>query len=154
MDAPGRTAPLGQPPLPRAGASGRGQRICYWLTVAISDLQRLLRDFTAERHWEQFHTPKNLVMALSGEVGELTEIFQWLTPEESAAVLKDAVRAARVREEIADVFAYLLRLADVLGLDLEAAVIEKSAMNAAKYPVDTARGNAAKYSDLPAPRKS
>ena len=127
----------------------RERRACYVLTMSIQDLQGPLRDFAAERNWEQFHTPKNLVMALAGEVGELTAIFQWLTPDESAGVLADPVRAARVREEIADVFAYLLRLADVLGIDLETALIEKIAQNAAKYPAETARGTAAKYTDLP-----
>jgi NTP pyrophosphatase (non-canonical NTP hydrolase) len=122
--------------------------------VSIADLQHLLRDFAAERNWEQFHTPKNLVMALAGEVGELTEIFQWLTPDESAAVMTDRVRAAHVSEEVADVFAYLLRLADVLGLDLEASLIAKAAQNAAKYPVETAHGTAAKYTALPAPEES
>ena len=127
---------------------------CYVLVVSIADLQHLLRDFAAERNWEQFHTPKNLVMALAGEVGELTEIFQWLTPDESATVMADPARAAHVREEVADVFAYLLRLADVLGLDLEASLVEKAAENAAKYPVETARGTAAKYTDLPAAGES
>src|SRR5260221_271863 len=89
--------------------------------VSIASLQRQLRDFAVERDWEQFHTPKNLVMALAGEVGELTEIFQWLTPDESADVMVEAASAGRVREEMADVLAYLLRLSDVLGVDLEGA---------------------------------
>ena len=110
-------------------------------------LQRQLRDFAAERDWEQFHSPKNLVMALAGEVGELMEIFQWLTPDESAMVMTDA--AGRVREEMADVLAYLLRLADVLDVDLEAALAEKIVKNALKYPVETARSVATKYTDLP-----
>jgi NTP pyrophosphatase (non-canonical NTP hydrolase) len=118
-------------------------------TVPIPDLQRLLREFAAERDWEQFHTPKNLVMALAAEVGELTEIFQWLTPDQSAAMVANPVQASRVREEIADVFAYLLRLADVLGIDLETSLIEKAAQNAAKYPAGAARGTTAKYTDLP-----
>jgi NTP pyrophosphatase (non-canonical NTP hydrolase) len=117
--------------------------------VDISDLRLRLRDFVADRDWEQFHTPKNLVMALTGEVGELSEIFQWLTAEESSAVMADPARAAHVREEIADVLAYLLRLADVLDVDLQAALHDKIASNASKYPVDAARGNAAKYTDLP-----
>ena len=129
------------------------RRTCYVLTMSIQDLQHLLRDFVAERDWEQFHTPKNLVMALAGEVGELTEIFQWLTPEQSATVLADPARATQVREEIADIFAYLLRLADVLGVDLEASLLDKTAKNAAKYPVETARGTADKYTDLGEPGK-
>jgi dCTP diphosphatase len=103
--------------------------------MPIANLQRQLRDFAAERDWESFHSPKNLVMALSGEVGELTELFQWLTPEESARVMDDGASAARLRDEIADVLAYLLRLADVLGVDLEEALTAKIIKNAAKYPV-------------------
>lgn len=117
--------------------------------MSIASLQRQLRDFAAERDWEQFHSPKNLVMALTGEVGELTEIFQWLSPEESASIMTTAVRAGQVREEMADVLAYLLRLADVLGVDLEVALAEKIVKNAVKYPVEGARGAAAKYRDLP-----
>ena len=76
----------------------------------IEDLQEQLGRFAAARDWEQFHNPKNLVMALSGEVGELTEIFQWLTPAESVAVMDDPQRAAHVNEEMADVFGYVLSL--------------------------------------------
>jgi len=81
-----------------------------------------LQQFAVERDWEQFHTPKNLVMALAGEVGELMELFQWLTPEESLRIMSSVRRAAQVRDEIADVFGYVLRLADVLGIDLEDAL--------------------------------
>jgi NTP pyrophosphatase (non-canonical NTP hydrolase) len=102
--------------------------------MPIADLQRQLREFAAARDWEQFHSPKNLVMALTGEVGELTELFQWLTPEESARVMDDAESAANVREEIADVLAYLLRLADVLAVDIEEALAAKIIKNATKYP--------------------
>lgn len=103
--------------------------------VSIASLQRQLREFAAERDWEQFHSPKNLVMALAGEVGELTAIFQWLTPDESADIMAQAGSAARVQEEMADVFAYLLRLSDALGVDLEAALADKIVKNAVKYPV-------------------
>lgn len=117
--------------------------------MAIEDLQRQYREFVAERDWEQFHNPKNLVMALAGEAGELTEIFQWLTEAESAAVMADETSAVQVRDELADVFAYLVRLADVLGVDLERAFTEKMIKNARKYPVETARSSAAKYTELP-----
>jgi NTP pyrophosphatase (non-canonical NTP hydrolase) len=83
-------------------------------TDPIDELQLRIREFARERDWEQFHTPKNLAMALSGEVGELVEIFQWLTPEEAAAVM-ESPRAGDVEDELADVVIYLLRLADVLG---------------------------------------
>jgi dCTP diphosphatase len=103
--------------------------------MSIADLQHQLREFAAERDWEQFHSPKNLVMALVGEAGELTELFQWLTPDESVRVMDDAASADRVRDEIADVLAYLLRLSDVLGVDLEEALAAKIIKNAAKYPI-------------------
>ena len=104
--------------------------------MSIEGLQAKLRVFSSEREWEPFNTPKNLVMALSGEVGELTEIFQWLTPEQSASVMLNQAEAEHVRDEMADVFAYLLRLADVLGVDLEAALNAKMIKNALKYPVE------------------
>ncbi len=106
-------------------------------------LAQRLRDFAVARDWEQFHSPKNLVMALSAEVGELTEIFQWLSEDGSRTLAADDRR--RVREEIADVQIYLLRLADLLEVDLEKAVDDKIALNEAKYPIAQARGNATKY---------
>src|SRR5215472_7871810 len=102
-------------------------------------MQLQYRQFVAERDWERFHNPKNLVMALAGEVGELTEILQWLTAEESAAAMSDENRAAQIRDELADVFAYLIRLADVLDVDLERAFTEKMVKNARKYPAATTR---------------
>ncbi len=116
--------------------------------MTIDELRRQVADFAAERDWEKFHTPKNLVMALAGEVGELMEIFQWLSPAESAAVMADPVLATSVRDEVADVLAYLLRLSDVLGVDLAQALTEKMAKNAVKYPADAARGVATKYTGL------
>jgi dCTP diphosphatase len=116
--------------------------------MAISDVQQALREFAAQRDWEQFHTPKNLVMALAAEVGELVDIFQWLTPDESMTVLSEAGRAEHVRDEIADVFGYLLRLCDVLGVDRESAIFDKIIKNAVKYPPESSKGSAAKYTDL------
>ena len=84
----------------------------------LLDLQAELARFADEREWGQFHDPKNLAMALSVEVGELLEIFQWLTPAQATEVMEDEGRALRVREELADILVYLLRLADVLGVDL------------------------------------
>ncbi|NYI05588.1 nucleotide pyrophosphohydrolase [Allostreptomyces psammosilenae] len=116
--------------------------------MGIRELQDALAEFAEEREWGRFHTPKNLVMALTGEVGELTEIFQWLTPEQSARVMEDAESAEAVEHEMADVFSYLLRLADVLGVDLERALVAKMELNRRKYPVELARGRAAKYDAL------
>lgn len=105
------------------------------------------REFVKARDWEQFHTPKNLSMALSGEVGELLELFQWLTDAQGKEIMRDPKKAEAVRHEIADVFFYLMRLADVLGVDVEAAFWEKMRHNAAKYPVDRAKGSMTKYTE-------
>jgi len=115
----------------------------------LIDARRLaeaIRAFADARDWGQFHSPKNLAMALTGEVGELVEIFQWLTEDESRRAGDDPERAEQVRHELADVLIYLVRLSDVLGVDLDAAVREKLALNARKYPVETSRGNNRKYS--------
>ena len=118
--------------------------------LPVSEFQQALRKFADERDWHQYHTPKNLVMALAGEVGELTEIFQWLEGEASRDVMRDEKSAAKVREEIADVLGYVLRIADVLDIDLNEALWTKLKENARKYPVEQARGNAKKYTEFEA----
>jgi len=100
-----------------------------------AELTAQTRAFADERDWQRFHTPKNLAMALAGEVGELLAELQWLTPEESAAVMTDAEHGARVRAEMGDVMIYLTRLADVLGIDLVDAALDKLADAARRYPV-------------------
>lgn len=105
-----------------------------------------LRAFAAARDWEQFHTPKNLACALSVEASELLEHFQWLTEAQSQSLAPDKRR--EVAAEAADVFLYLLQLCDKLGIDLVAAAQAKMLVNAEKYPVATARGNSAKYTEL------
>lgn len=112
----------------------------------LESLRDALRHFAAERDWDQFHSPKNLASALVVEAGELLERFQWLTEERSRALSAEEKKA--VAEEIADVFVYLIRLADKLDVDLLAAARDKIARNAEKYPVAKARGNAKKYTDL------
>jgi NTP pyrophosphatase (non-canonical NTP hydrolase) len=97
----------------------------------VERLQEQLREFAEERDWVQFHTPKNLVMALSVEASELLEIFQWLTPEESAQVMSE--RAEDVKDEIADVMIYLLRLVDLLDVDLQGAIEGKIARNRERF---------------------
>ena len=117
--------------------------------TGVSELQRLrdaLRVFAAAREWDQFHSPKNLAMALSAEAGELLETFQWLTEAQSRNPMPE-VRAAAA-EEAADVLLYLIRLCDQLGIDPIAAADRKMLANAAKYPVDKARGNSKKYTEL------
>lgn len=108
----------------------------------IEGLAARLRDFADERDWEQFHTPKNLAMALAGEAGELLAELQWLTPRESQELTGEA--KARVADEMADVLNYLVRLADVLGVDLLAASESKMERNAVRYPADAHRGSARK----------
>lgn len=100
----------------------------------VEDRQEALREFAEQREWVRFHTPKNLAMALSVEASELLEIFQWLTPEESVAVMTSE-RGDDVRDEIADVMIYLLRLVDVLGIDLEDVVAAKIERNAERFPL-------------------
>jgi NTP pyrophosphatase (non-canonical NTP hydrolase) len=112
---------------------------------SLDALRRRIREFAEARAWERYHTPKNLVMALSVEASELLEPFQWLTAEESLRLSPGQHEA--VRQEIADVLIYLTRLADLLDIDLLDAAAEKLAINARKYPVDKAHGNALKYSD-------
>ena len=113
--------------------------------AAMSDLDALARrleQFADARDWAQFHTPKNLAMALAGEVGELVAEFQWLTPEQAATVMaEDAEAAARIRAELGDVTNYLVRLADVLGVDLIQAANAKIDANEKRYPADTYRGS-------------
>jgi dCTP diphosphatase len=119
------------------------------MSVMANDLDHLrdaLRAFAAARDWDQFHSPKNLAMALSVEAAELLEVFQWMTEAESR-MLEPAAKAA-AGQEIADVLLYLVRLCDVLGIDAIAAAERKMVANAQKYPVDKARGNSRKYSEL------
>jgi len=110
----------------------------------MEQLRERVREFADARDWAQFHTPKNLAMALAVEAAELMEHFQWLTPQQSARLSPQPKRA--VAEEIADVLIYLVRLSDVLGVDMLAAAFAKIAVNARKYPVALARGSAVKYS--------
>jgi dCTP diphosphatase len=108
-------------------------------------LRDKLRNFVAERDWDQYHSPKNLAMALSVEAAELVEHFQWLTEEQSRRLPPE--KLGEVRDEMADVLVYLVRLADKLDVDLLAAAAQKIEKNALKYPADKVRGSMKKYSD-------
>jgi NTP pyrophosphatase (non-canonical NTP hydrolase) len=112
----------------------------------LAEFKQQFRQFVAERDWQQFHSPKNLAMALAGEAGELLELFQWLTQEESRNLPDDARQA--VAHEIADIQIYLAAISDRLGINIGPAVAEKMKLNAEKYPPDLARGTALKYSKL------
>lgn len=116
--------------------------------IELSALNAKVAEFARERDWEQFHSPKNLAMALTNEVGELVEIFQWLTEEQSRGVGADPRTAEAVRDELADVQIYLSRLAHVLGVDMNEAVTRKIAKNAQKYPADKVRGTNKKYTEF------
>jgi NTP pyrophosphatase (non-canonical NTP hydrolase) len=110
---------------------------------SLHELTQALRSFAAERDWEQFHSPKNLAMALAVEASELMEHFQWLR-EDASRDLPESTRR-EVEEEMADVLLYLLRMADVLDVDLVAAAVAKMEKNGAKYPAHKVRGRADKY---------
>ncbi|MEP7061010.1 MAG: nucleotide pyrophosphohydrolase [Betaproteobacteria bacterium] len=112
----------------------------------LDNLREQLRAFAAARDWNQFHSPKNLAMALSAEAGELLEVFQWLTEAQSRSLAPDAQAAAS--EEIADVLLYLIRLSDQLGIDPIAAANHKLVANGVRYPADKARGSSKKYTEL------
>jgi len=112
----------------------------------IEEVKRQLREFAEERDWDQFHSPKNLSMALSAEVAEVVEHFQWLSEEQSSSLPED--KAQEVAMELADVFIYLVRLADKLHVDLFAVAQEKIKINEKKYPVEKAKGNAKKYTEI------
>lgn len=101
--------------------------------MTLEDLRGRLRQFASDRDWDQFHTPKNLAMALSVEASELVEIFQWLTPDESATVMSGD-EADHVREELADILIYLVRVADVLGVDLVESAGSKIDRNEQRFP--------------------
>ncbi|MDO9566979.1 MAG: nucleotide pyrophosphohydrolase [Candidatus Desulfaltia sp.] len=112
----------------------------------MQKLIKKLREFAKERDWDQFHSPKNLAIALTVETAELLEEFQWLTEEQSRK--PDQKRLNRIKDEISDVMIYLVQLSDQLGVDPLASAFEKIEKNRAKYPVDKAKGSAKKYTDL------
>jgi NTP pyrophosphatase (non-canonical NTP hydrolase) len=112
----------------------------------LEHLKTRLREFADARDWDQFHSPKNLAMALIVEAAELVEHFQWLTEEQSQVLPPD--KLAEVEQEIADIQIYLVRLADKLGIDMEQAVNAKIELNEKKYPADKVRGSAAKSEEF------
>jgi dCTP diphosphatase len=117
-------------------------------STTVSELRERVLAFVRERDWEQFHTPKNLSMALAAETGELMEHFLWANAEESRAIAKDPKKRAKIAEELADVVIYALEFANATGLDVAASIESKIAANALKYPVEKSRGRSAKYTEL------
>ncbi|RJQ79694.1 nucleotide pyrophosphohydrolase [Pseudonocardiaceae bacterium YIM PH 21723] len=112
--------------------------------MTLQDAQRQMLEFVEARDWQRFHRPKNLVMALTGEVGELNELFQWRTDEESDAIMDDPELAQQVRDEMADVFSYLLSLASALDVDLLTAFKDKMIRVEQRYVADEVRGQMVK----------
>ncbi|UEG48630.1 nucleotide pyrophosphohydrolase [Ferruginibacter lapsinanis] len=111
----------------------------------MDNLKIKLRQFAKDRNWDQFHSPKNLSMALAGEVGELMEIFQWLKEEETLLDNINEKNLLRAKEELADIFIYIIRIADKLGIDLINEANKKIDLNSVKYPVELSKDNAVKY---------
>lgn len=116
--------------------------------TTVAELRDRILAFVRERDWEQFHTPKNLSMALAAESGELMEHFLWCSPEQSDAVARDPARRQKIADELADIVIYALGFANTTGLDVAASIEAKMASNAKKYPVEKARGRADKYTEL------
>jgi dCTP diphosphatase len=117
-------------------------------TTTIADLKDRVLAFSRERDWEQFHSPKNLSMALAAEAGELMEHFLWADAGGSRDRCRETARRQKIEEEIADVVIYSLEFANVTGIDLAASIEAKLAANAQKYPVEKARGRSDKYTEL------
>ncbi|HVU33059.1 MAG TPA: nucleotide pyrophosphohydrolase [Opitutaceae bacterium] len=116
--------------------------------TTIEQIKQHVLAFAREREWEQFHSPKNLSMALAAESGELMEHFLWCTPEQSQAVVADPAKRGKIADELADVVIYALEFANATGLDVAASIEAKMRANAQKYPVEKARGRADKYTEL------
>ena len=114
----------------------------------LDDLKQRVLAFAQEREWGQFHSPKNLSMALAAEAAELMENFLWSTPEESRALARDARKREAIEQELADVVIYALQFANQTGIDVAAAIAAKIEFNARKYPVEKSRGRSDKYTDL------
>ena len=130
------------------GGRVRGMKPMTDETATVGILRKRVLAFAREREWEQFHSPKNLSMALAAEAGELMEHFLWAESRDSAAPLADPKKRQKIEDELADVVIYALEFANIGGIDLAKAIEAKLAQNAAKYPVEKARGNSAKYTEL------
>ena len=117
-------------------------------STTLAEIKARVLAFARERDWEQFHAPKNLSMALAAEAGELMEHFLWAEPEASRTIAQDAAKLKKIEEELADVVIYALEFANMTGIDVAAAIETKMAANAAKYPVEKAKGRSDKYTEL------
>ncbi|KGA11693.1 hypothetical protein GM51_22345 [freshwater metagenome] len=118
------------------------------MTHRFEQLLKLIREFSDERDWSQFHTPKNLVLAITAEVGELSEAIQWKSDQEVIEFLSTPGGRKKVSEEVADVAIYLIRFCQELDLDFIEILNEKIRVNEIKYPIKSSKGNAIKYTEL------
>ena len=116
--------------------------------IELEQINNEVNAFVKERDWEQFHSVKNLAMALTVEASELLEIFQWLSEEQSNLAKNDPLLKEKIADEIADVFVYLLRITSKVDVDLNQAILNKLKKNAMKYPVELSKGNAKKYNEF------
>jgi dCTP diphosphatase len=116
--------------------------------TTLAELKRRVLAFSEERDWIQFHSPKNLSMALAAEAGELMEHYLWAGSEESRSMIHDAKKGPRIREELADILIYAIEFANMNNIDLASAIEQKMVLNAQKYPADKARGRSDKYTEL------
>ncbi|CAK9225680.1 unnamed protein product [Sphagnum troendelagicum] len=128
----------------RGGGGGGGGRH----PVALTELAKNMADFAADREWDRFHSPRNLLLALVGEVGELSEIFQWKGEVPRGLANWDEEEKVHLGEELSDVLLYLVRLADVCDVDLGQAALRKLQKNAVKYPVAVCKGSSKKYNEI------
>lgn len=131
-----------------SGHNSRAMAALADSATTVAELKARVLAFVRERDWEQFHSPKNLSMALAAETGELMEHFLWATPEQSRAIATEPAKRSKIADELADVVIYALEFANITGLDVAAAIEAKMAANAKKYPVEKARGRSDKYTEL------
>ncbi len=115
--------------------------------IDFNELKKTLAEFASTREWKKFHSPKNLSMAISCEAGELLEIFQWMTEQESLDTTHDQEIKEKIRQELADIILYTIRLAGILDINLEKALHDKITINNKKYPTDKVKGSAKKYTN-------
>ncbi len=116
--------------------------------ATIEKLKRSVAHFRDAREWKPYHNPKDLAVGISIEANELLELFQWKSPDEARALMRDPKKAELIREELADIVIYCLSASDEMGIDLSDAVKDKLAKNEAKYPVEKAKGSNKKYDEL------
>lgn len=117
-------------------------------TLKIEKIKEATRKFVQEREWEQYQTPKNMSIALTIEAAELMEIFQWLNDEEVLQIKHNKDKIKQIKDEVIDIFYWIIRLSDVLDINLETAFWEKLRKNEEKYPIHLCRGNSKKYTEL------